>query len=53
MRKTKLYMDTVVDIQVVLREQTSKEEEEAKMDLAFEAFRNVEQGAAALVLTVN
>lgn len=46
MIKTKLYMDTVVDIQVVLREQTSKEEAEVKMDLAFEAFRNVEQACS-------
>ncbi len=45
MRKTKLYMDTVVDIQVVSRDE-AKEEAEAKMDLAFEAFRNVEQACS-------
>src|SRR6476620_3264229 len=45
MRKTKLYMDTVVDIQVVSRDK-AKEEAEAKMDLAFEAFRNVEQACS-------
>ncbi|MCQ6282105.1 FAD:protein FMN transferase [Bacillus sp. EB600] len=46
MRKTKLYMDTVVDIQVVIWKLTSKEEAEAKADLAFEAFRNVEQACS-------
>ena len=45
MRKTKLYMDTVVDIQVVSRDE-AKEEAEVKMDLAFEAFRNVEQACS-------
>jgi FAD:protein FMN transferase len=46
MRKTKLFMDTVVDIQVVIREDTLKAEAEAKMDRAFEAFRKVEQACS-------
>ncbi|MDP4162174.1 MAG: FAD:protein FMN transferase [Bacillota bacterium] len=46
MKKTKLFMDTVVEIQIVLRETTSKEEAEAKIDRAFEAFRKVEQSCS-------
>ncbi|WML43866.1 FAD:protein FMN transferase [Neobacillus sp. PS3-40] len=46
MRKTKLFMDTVVDIQVVIRETESIEEAESKMDRAFEAFRKVEQACS-------
>lgn len=40
MKKTKLYMDTLVDIQVVSRK--SKEEQEAKINRAFEVFQKVE-----------
>lgn len=39
-------MDTVVDIEVVIRETTSKEEAEIKIDRAFEAFRKVEQACS-------
>lgn len=46
MRKTKLYMDTVVNIQVVAREGTSEEEVEAKIDRAFDLFRKVEQACS-------
>jgi FAD:protein FMN transferase len=46
MRKTKLFMDTVVDIQVVIRETEAIEEAESKMDRAFEAFRKVEQACS-------
>lgn len=46
MKKTKLYMDTVVDIQVVIRDATSKEEAEARIDRAFEAFRKVEHACS-------
>jgi thiamine biosynthesis lipoprotein len=42
MRKTKLYMDTVVDIQVVTGKWKSNEEAEAKINRAFEAFQKVE-----------
>jgi thiamine biosynthesis lipoprotein len=41
MRKTKLYMDTVVDIQVFT--ERSKDEAEAKINRAFEAFQKIEQ----------
>ena len=44
MRKTKLYMDTVVDIKVVTR--NSKEETEEKMNRAFQAFQKVEQACS-------
>lgn len=44
MRKTKLYMDTVVDIKVATM--TAKEETEAKINRAFEAFRKVEQACS-------
>ncbi len=44
MRKTKLYMDTVVDIKVVSRK--SKEETEAKINRAFQAFQKVEQACS-------
>jgi thiamine biosynthesis lipoprotein len=40
-KKTKLYMDTVVDIQVVTEK--SKDEAEAKINRAFEAFQKIEQ----------
>jgi FAD:protein FMN transferase len=46
MKKTKLYMDTVVDIQVVIREKALQEEAELKIDRAFEAFRKVEQACS-------
>ena len=44
MRKTKLYMDTVVDIKVVTRK--SKEETEEKINRAFQAFQKVEQACS-------
>ncbi|MED3563251.1 FAD:protein FMN transferase, partial [Bacillus xiapuensis] len=44
MKKTKLYMDTVVDIQVVSGK--SKRETEAKIDRAFKAFQHVEQACS-------
>jgi thiamine biosynthesis lipoprotein len=44
MRKTKLYMDTVVDIQVA--SQKSIEETEAKINRAFQAFQKVEQACS-------
>jgi FAD:protein FMN transferase len=44
MRKTKLYMDTVVDIQVA--SQKSMEETEAKINRAFQAFQKVEQACS-------
>ncbi|MFD0698540.1 FAD:protein FMN transferase [Paenibacillus sp. GCM10027628] len=44
MKKTKLFMDTVVDIQVVTRK--SKDEAEAAIDRAFEAFRKVEHACS-------
>src|SRR5665647_1834139 len=44
MRKTKLYMDTVVDIQVVTRE--SKNHAEDQINRAFEAFYKVEQACS-------
>ncbi|AMM93209.1 FAD:protein FMN transferase [Peribacillus simplex] len=46
MRKTKLYMDTVVDIQVVIGEGTSEELAEAKINRAFDMFRKVEQACS-------
>jgi thiamine biosynthesis lipoprotein len=46
MKKTKLYMDTVVDIQVVTGEWKPKEEAEAKINRAFEAFQKVEQACS-------
>jgi thiamine biosynthesis lipoprotein len=46
MRKTKLYMDTVVDIQIVTGKWKSSEEVEAKMNRAFEAFQKVEQACS-------
>jgi thiamine biosynthesis lipoprotein len=45
MRKTKLYMDTVVDIQVVPGK-WKYGEAEAKIDRAFEAFQKVEQACS-------
>lgn len=44
MRKARLYMDTVVDIQVV--DKNHSDEAEAKIDRAFEAFRKVEQACS-------
>ncbi|XJZ26763.1 FAD:protein FMN transferase [Bacillota bacterium Lsc_1132] len=44
MRKTKLYMDTVVDIHVVTTK--SKEETEEKINRAFDAFQQVEQACS-------
>ncbi|MCD9022000.1 FAD:protein FMN transferase [Cohnella silvisoli] len=46
MKKTKLYMDTVVDIQVVTGKWKSKDEAEAKINRAFEAFQRVEQACS-------
>ncbi|WP_246469847.1 FAD:protein FMN transferase [Cohnella nanjingensis] len=39
-------MDTVVDIQVVARERDAMKEAEARIDRAFEAFRQVEQACS-------
>jgi thiamine biosynthesis lipoprotein len=44
MRKTNVYMDTIVDIQVVI--QKSTEEAEAKINRAFHAFQKVEQACS-------
>ncbi|HEY2422345.1 MAG TPA: FAD:protein FMN transferase [Neobacillus sp.] len=44
MKKTKLYMDTVVDIQVV--SQKSKDETEEKINRAFTAFKKVEEACS-------
>lgn len=44
MKKTKLYMDTVVDIKVVSNK--LKKETEAKITRAFEAFQHVEQACS-------
>jgi thiamine biosynthesis lipoprotein len=46
MRKTKLFMDTVIDIQVVIRGKFSEKEAEVKMERAFESFRKVEQACS-------
>jgi thiamine biosynthesis lipoprotein len=46
MKKTKLYMDTVVDIQVVAGKSKAKEAKEAKINRAFEAFQKVEQACS-------
>jgi thiamine biosynthesis lipoprotein len=46
MKKTKLYMDTVVDIQVVTGKWQSNEEAEVRINRAFEAFRTVEQACS-------
>jgi FAD:protein FMN transferase len=46
MKKTKLYMDTVVDIQVVNLEKSLQKEAEVKIDRAFDAFRKVEQACS-------
>ncbi|WP_261300696.1 FAD:protein FMN transferase [Paenibacillus andongensis] len=48
MKKTKLFMDTVVEIQVVTRK--SKDQTEAAIDRAFEAFRKVEQACSRFSL---
>jgi FAD:protein FMN transferase len=49
MRKTKLYMDTVVDIKVVTR--NSKEETEEKINRAFQTFQKVEQACSRFTTT--
>ncbi|HJV17693.1 MAG TPA: FAD:protein FMN transferase [Bacillales bacterium] len=46
MRKTKLFMDTVVDIRVVTGHSISEEEIEMKINHAFDAFRKVEQACS-------
>ena len=46
MRKTKLYMDTVVDIQIVIGDGTPEEWAEAKINSAFDMFRKVEQACS-------
>ncbi|MFD1175453.1 FAD:protein FMN transferase [Paenibacillus puldeungensis] len=46
MRRTKLYMDTVVDIQVIPGSIASLEEVEAAMNRAFAAFQKVEQACS-------
>jgi thiamine biosynthesis lipoprotein len=48
MKKTKLFMGTVVDIQVVTRK--SKDQTEAAIERAFEAFRKVEQACSRFSL---
>ncbi|MFD0681379.1 MULTISPECIES: FAD:protein FMN transferase [unclassified Paenibacillus] len=48
MEKTKLFMDTVVTIQIVTRK--SKNESEAAIDRAFEAFRKVEHACSRFSL---
>ncbi|MCR8629988.1 FAD:protein FMN transferase [Paenibacillus radicis (ex Xue et al. 2023)] len=48
MEKTKLFMDTVVTIQVVTRK--SKNESEAAIERAFEAFRKVEHACSRFSL---
>jgi FAD:protein FMN transferase len=47
MKKTKLFMDTMVDIQVVSH--LSEEETEAKINRAFDAFQQVEQACSRFV----
>ena len=44
MKKTKLFMDTMVEIKVVTRK--SREETEARINKAFEAFQRVEQACS-------
>lgn len=46
MKKTKLFMDTVVEIQVVLHDPVAEEEAETRIDRAFEAFRSIEQACS-------
>jgi thiamine biosynthesis lipoprotein len=46
MRRTKLYMDTVVDIQVIANEPKSVQDAEAQIHRAFESFRAVEQACS-------
>ena len=46
MRRTKLFMDTVVDIQVVTKESRKTREAEIQIQRAFEAFRIVEQACS-------
>ncbi|MCM3570422.1 FAD:protein FMN transferase [Neobacillus mesonae] len=46
MKKAKLFMDTVVEIQVVINGTASKEAAETKVDRAFEAFRKVEHACS-------
>ncbi len=46
MKKAKLFMDTVVEIQVAIIETTLQEEAEAKVNRAFDAFRKVEQACS-------
>jgi thiamine biosynthesis lipoprotein len=46
MKKSKLYMDTVVDIQINIGRTQLKEEAELKMGRAFEAFQKVEQACS-------
>lgn len=46
LRKTKLFMDTVVDIQIVLNEAALEESANVKIEKAFAAFRQVEQACS-------
>ncbi|AHV99650.1 FAD:protein FMN transferase [Paenibacillus sabinae] len=46
LRRTKLCMDTVVDIQVIVREEEGMEQAEIGMKRAFEAFRRIEQACS-------
>ncbi len=45
-RQTKLYMDTVVDLQIVIDNETCKAKAEKRMELAFDAFRKVEDACS-------
>jgi thiamine biosynthesis lipoprotein len=46
MKKTKLFMDTVVQIEIVIREEKLMEEAKSKLDQAFEMFRMVEHACS-------
>ncbi|WP_342416429.1 FAD:protein FMN transferase [Paenibacillus sp. FSL R10-2782] len=46
MKRTKLYMDTAVSIQIVTGKSTSEEAVTQKMNQAFEAFQKVEQACS-------
>ncbi|WML53122.1 FAD:protein FMN transferase [Neobacillus sp. PS3-12] len=46
MKKTKLFMDTVVQIEIVIHDENLNEKAVAKLDHAFEMFRIVEQACS-------
>jgi thiamine biosynthesis lipoprotein len=50
MKKTKLFMDTVVQIEIVLHDKNVKEVAAAKLDQAFEMFRTVEHACSRFSL---